>query len=209
MIPYGTRDLIITCVDPNEQQFQGILKLAGKIDQQHNVHAQQWDGRSLNLVRRRSLKRVLVSGHGADDHPALSGPPILRPQVLLLPSRTRLYLLACYQGRYRPQWARGTGVPVAQILASKGETESALSTCLLLHLMQEGMASVDRWFPGWLHVNNYLQPHFPEFRRLYRHFHEQPLPTLEALSGAVDLSTVGTFLDIIKRYPQYLTDLLD
>ena len=75
----------------------------------------------------------------------------------------------CYQGRkqQRLTWAAGTGVDSNRVWGCAGETESALSTCLLLHLLDEGADSIDRWFPLWIRANDALRPHFPTIRAVY------------------------------------------
>ncbi len=117
----------------------------------------------------------------------------------------------CSQGEkeHFRSWAEGTGLPENRILGSDDETESALSTCLLLNLLEDGPESIDRWFPAWLASNAYLRLHFPMIRKLYRECGRDPLKTLSELSRRIDLTPAADFLAVCRKYPEYLFDLLE
>ena len=212
-IPYGIIGLLISCFDHHLKQFQGILKIAQILKAQQDLFFLGWDGNRLNLVRRRKLTRVLISGHGTESLPRFDGnsDKPFTPKELQLPVSAKLYLMGCFQGKdtFRKDWAKGTGISQNMVWGSDGETESALSTCLLLHLMEEGLDSIDCWFPEWIESNAYLRPYFPIARSLYRKHNQNPIHTLEELARIVDLTPVKEFLSVCWKYPQYLSDLLD
>ena len=65
-IPYGTRYLLITCSDPADRQFRGIAEACSLLAKTDGVHHLPWDGEALVLSRRRTLRWVVISGHGAE-----------------------------------------------------------------------------------------------------------------------------------------------
>ncbi|UCF97092.1 MAG: hypothetical protein JSV89_18250 [Spirochaetaceae bacterium] len=212
-VPYGTRSLYISCSD--DKQFGGIRRLIHKLGGQHGAHPFDWKGGHLDLAGRRVLQRVLISGHGNGDSAGfeLSSARSLRPCSLSLPRRTGLYLMGCYQGgkRRRLAWAAGTGVAADRVFGNGGETESALSTCLLLHLLEGGPASLDRWFCLWMRCNDAARPYFPIIRSTYARTGADPLAALAQLKaeGALDdvFREFADFLSVIQRQPAYLADL--
>ena len=115
-IPYGTRYLLITCSDPADRQFRGIAEACSLLAKTDSMHHLPWDGEALVLSRRRTLRWVVVSGHGAERTAWISDGDRrrLHPQDLELPPGVDLYLLACYQGRpeTREGWAEETGAEV-------------------------------------------------------------------------------------------------
>ncbi len=210
-VPYGTHSLFVTCNDREEKQFRGISRLLRRLSAARDTCTLSWPGGSLELGARRVLSRVLVSGHGSEDLPGfgLASGAGLRPGSLSLPRYAHLYLMGCFQGRedWLLSWARGSGVPRERVFGSDGETESALSTCLLLHLLEEGVAAVDRWFPVWSSCNSALRPYFPRIRQVYARLGADPRATLAELAGIEAVSAYAEFLAVIERYPQYLTGL--
>jgi hypothetical protein len=154
-IPFGTRNLFIRCSD--DKQFGGILRLLEELKRSPASYSLEWTGVPADLSRRRVLRRVLISGHGSPDQAGfeLESAQALRPRDLRLPVESNLYLMGCYQGAesQRLGWVTGSGVDVERVWGCAGETESALSTCLLLHLLEDGTESIDRWFPGGLYPN--------------------------------------------------------
>ena len=65
-IPYGTRYLLLTCAGPADRQFRGIAEACSMLARTDDVHHLPWDGEALILSRRRTLRWVVVSGHGAE-----------------------------------------------------------------------------------------------------------------------------------------------
>jgi len=213
-VPFGTRSLFIGCSD--DKQFGGILKLLQELNGSSGSHLLDWRGVPTDLSRRRVLQRVLISGHGSPTQAGfeLGSVQELKPCDLRLPGNAGLYLMGCYQGgkQQRLTWAAGTGVDSIRVWGCAGETESALSTCLLLHLLEEGADSIDRWFPLWIRANDALRPHFPTVREVYARRGADPLAALADLKAAGNLDALfrefDEFLAVITRRPTYLTDLI-
>lgn len=208
--PYGTRCLVITCFDHRQPQFAGIRRLAAELARRPGLFALDWRGGSLLLGRRRALATLLVSGHGAAGRARLNADGVpLTPDCLRLPPRARLYLAACYQGgpAQRRAWAEAAGLETERVRGHEGETDSALSTCLFLHLLAEGPECLGRRFEEWRRANRYLSPHFPRLRRLYAELGGDPLATLSALGAEVDLAPVADFIAVCRDYPGYLRGL--
>ncbi len=215
-VPYGTRSLFITCADSKEKQFRGIHQLLRQLAEHTASYLLDWRGGVLDLDGRRVLVRVLISGHGHENTAGfeLSSKRGLRPQDLRLPHTTKLYLVGCFQGReaLRKNWALGTGVAPDGVCGCKEETESALSTCLLLHLLEGGIDAIDQWFGPWMLCNDALRPYFPAIRTSYSRHGANPLATLVDLraSGVLTESfrDFDEFFRVIDRHPAYLTDLV-
>ena len=213
-IPFGIRNLYIRCSDG--KQFSGILRLLQELNRIPGSHVLDWPGGPKDLSRRRVLQRVLISGHGSLSEAGfeLGSAGQLRPADLLLPINTSLYLMGCYQSRNKQHlaWSAGTGVSPNRIWGCSGETESALSTYLLLHLLEDGADSIDRWFPVWRRCNDAFRPHFPLIREVYDRMGADPLATLAHLKEEGQLNVLfrkfDEFLDVISRSPSYLTDLM-
>jgi hypothetical protein len=214
LIPSGTSSLLLCCAPDGEAQFSGIRGLLAELGNARQASFQEWAGSRLDLHRRRSLRRVLICGHGSEEEAAFGSPepaarPRLTPGQMRVPAGCRLYLMGCYQGREgaRRAWAAGTGAAMDSVLGSEGETESALSTCLLLHLLEDGAESLDRWFPMWIACNTKLRPLFPSIRTLYREHAGDPLKVLLALRGNDLVREQWRFLEAVERYPQFLSGL--
>jgi hypothetical protein len=213
-VPFGTRSLFIGCSD--DKQFGGILKLLRELDGSPGSHLLDWRGVPEDLSRRRVLQRVLISGHGSPTQAGfeLGTAQELKPSDLRLQDRVRLYLMGCDQGREKQRlaWAAGTGVDADRLWGCAGETESALSTCLLLHLLEDGAESIDRWFPLWIRCNEAFRPHFPMIREVYARTGADPIAALADLKAAGNLNALfrefDEFLAVITRRPDYLTDLI-
>jgi hypothetical protein len=213
-VPLGTRTLYIRC--SYEQQFGGILRLLQELSRAPASYLLDWRGGSENLSRRLVLQRVIISGHGSPIQAGfeLGSSRELRPSDLRLPGNTCLYLMGCYQGRNRQRlaWASGIGVHPDLVQGCSGETESALSTCLLLHLLEEGADSIDRWFPVWRRCNDAFRPHFGVIREVYARMGADPLAALGYLKAEGRLDVLfrdfDEFLAVISRKPAYLTDLM-
>ena len=212
-IPFGTRNLFVRCSD--DQQFRGILRLLQELQTSPGSHSLTWMGAAADLSRRRVLRRVLISGHGSPNQAGfeLDTARALKPGDLRLPGQSSLYLMGCYQGRQRQRigWAMGTGVDTKRVWGCTGETESALSTCLLLHLAEDGVESIDRWFPAWIRCNDGARPFFPLIREVYTQTGADPIAALGELKAAGNLDALfrefEEFLAVINRRPAYLTDL--
>jgi hypothetical protein len=69
------------------------------------------------------------------------------------------------------------------------------------------MDSLESWFGEWIRCNDYLRSHFPVLRALYRQQGGRPLATLVAFTARVDLTPIDSFIDISRRFPDYLTGL--
>jgi hypothetical protein len=202
--------LLIACTDPEEKQFAGLRRLMARLagESKGLLHL-EWSGAALDL-RRRRLGPVLVSGHGAPDQAAFRGPAgSLTPDKLRLPQQARLYLLGCHQGRpeLRRAWAEGTGLADERVRGPEGETESAFSTCLLLHLLEKGMAELEGWFTAWLRCNAELEKYFPLLRAAYEGCGGNPLCAWDRLSMLPALQAHRVFLSAALRHPEYLAGL--
>jgi len=214
VIPTATVSLLLGCAPAGEAQFSGIRRLLEELGREKGACFREWDGERLALGRRRSLKRVLVFGHGSEREAGFASPepasrPRLTPASLRLPGCCRLFLIGCHQGRenLRRAWAEGTGTEAEAVLGSEGETESALSTCLLLHLLEDGLGAVDRWFSHWIRCNDALRPLFPRLRSLYGELAGDPLEVLSILRAESGVQEHWEFLEVIERHPQYLKGL--
>ena len=207
-IPHGTRYLLLTCSDPSDRQFRGVASACGLLAYTEGVHQLAWDGDPLALGRRRTLRWVVVSGHGAERTARVSDGHRRRllPRDLALPPGVDLYLLACYQGReeIRDRWVKETD---GDVHGCEGETESVLSTLLLLGLLDDGLESIGRWFGRWRQANDRLQPYFPEMRRLYRAKGKDWPAALQAIRDVVDLGPFSDILAVAARRPEILSGL--
>jgi hypothetical protein len=214
IVPFGIRNLFIRCSD--DKQFRGILRLLQEMKRSPDSHSLEWTGGATDLSRRRVLGRVLISGHGSPNQAGfeLDSAGALKPGDLRLPGQSNLYLMGCYQGRQRQRlsWALGTGVDPKRVWGCAGETESALSTCLLLHLLEDGAESLDRWFPVWIRCNDAARPFFPLIREVYAQTGADPIAALAELRAERNLDALFRefegFLGVVTRRPAYLTDLL-
>ena len=212
--PAGISNLLIGCCGESERQFSGIRRLLALLGKLPGTFLLPWGSGRLDLHRRRRLVRVLVAGHGREGSPGFQGPdPLsaepLTPECLHLPPRTWLFLMGCYQGadEFKRKWAEGTGASPDRIQGSAGETESALSTCLLLHLLEQGIESLERWFPEWIRCNAALEPFFSSLRESYRVNCGDPLATWEAIRTLPAVQPFQDFLSIGTRRPEFLTGL--
>jgi hypothetical protein len=213
-MPPGIPNLLLSCAPAGEPQFSGIRRLLELLGGKPGAFFQEWIGNRLDLRRRRSLRRVLVCGHGSEEEAGFASPepasrPRLTPACLRVPDGCRLFLMGCHQGResMRRIWAGGTGAAPEAVLGSDGETESAISTCLLLHLLEDGTDSLDRWFPQWIRCNAALRPLFSDIRSLYQEQAADPLRVLRVLSARQPVREQWEFLEVIERYPEYLSGL--
>jgi len=215
-VPYGTRSLFITCAGGEEKQFRGIRRIFRNLAEDPASHLLEWRCGALDMDRRRVLARVLISGHGHESSAGfdLSSKRALRPRDLRLPHGAKLYLVGCFQGRehLRRSWALATGVALEGVYGCEGETESALSTCLVLHLLEGGIEAIDRWFGPWMRCNDALRPHFPAIRASYNRQGADPLAALVDLRASGLLADAfrdfDEFFNVIGRHPAYLTDLV-
>lgn len=208
-IPGGTASLFISCADPAQKQFAGIRRLMPLLAAAPAACFLDWPGEVLDLTRRKSLRWVLISGHGSDEEACITGKVSLEPADLRLPAKSLLYLLGCYQGRedLRRTWALSAGLSRQNVHGNEGETESALSTCLLLHLLEDGLDSLERWFAVWVRCNAALAPHFPAIRKLYEENASDALVTWQALRSLPAVQPYLDFVNIAQKYPEYLTGL--
>ena len=203
--------LLLSCSAPEEAQFAGIRRLMARVAVEcWDALYLEWRGEALEL--RRGISLAVVSGHGLSGEAGFLGPRAWRPlspALLRLPAGARLYLLGCYQGspRLRKSWAEGTGVAEEQVQGCEGETESAFSTCLLLHLQEEGWPALERWFPSWQRCNAELEPHFPTLRALYEDCGGDPLKAWQAARRLPALPPHQEFLGIAARHPEHLAGL--
>jgi hypothetical protein len=198
------KGLLLGCSE--EKQFAGLRRLMSRLaSESRSLTYLEWRGRELDF-RSRRLDRVLVSGHGEREAAAFRSPwGGLTPEKLRLPGRARLYLLGCYQGRpaLRGAWTAGTGA--RRVRGHDGETESALSTCLLLHVWEDGLSSLESWFTAWQRSNAELESHFPALRAAYAECAGDPLRVWEAIRGL--LEPHREFFGAALRHPEYLAGL--
>ena len=216
LIPYGTRYLIITCFHSDDRQFGGIYRVSRLFHKKKGTHHLLWQGGNLPLSGRKTLEWVAISGHGAENTARLSDGTgdenvnTLCPGDLTIPCRTHLFLLGCYQGKnaIRKQWSRETGINPDRLHACEGETESALSTLLLLNVLEHGEESLYYWFRRWLEANSHFQSHFLSMKALYKENRGNFMATIDRLSEQLDLMPFNDFLEAGKKYPQYLSGLI-
>jgi hypothetical protein len=210
-VPHGTRYLIVACSEPSDPQFRGIQEAGDLLGRLPQALKFPWNGKALALERRKVLRWILISGHGAEESARLSDGRnnALTPGDLLLPKGCGLYLLGCYQGKeyLKSQWAEATGGDHKRIHGCGGETESALSTLLLLNLLDDGPETIAHWFSRWIEVNDYLRSWFLIMRRTYREKRMDFLSSLKDIEGRVDLAPVEDFVSVGKRYPELLSNL--
>jgi hypothetical protein len=205
--------LLLSCSAPEEKQFAGVRSLMARLaaETRGALYA-EWRGQTLDFRRRRRLALALASGHGSRDEAAFLGPPgerCLTPGQLRLPAQAKLYLLGCYQGKpdLRRAWAAGTGIAVERVQGHDGETESALSTCLLLHLLEDGLEAVDGWFAAWRRCNADLEKHFPLLRAAYAECAGDPLLVWAKVRELPALRPHQEFVGAALRHPEYLAGL--
>ena len=210
-IGYSTRYLLISCHNPEEPQFRGIREVAGELEHTKGFCHFTWTGVKQDLRRRRVLTWVLISGHGSADFARLGDNQnmFINDQDIQLPPRADLYLLGCYQGRskLKKKWAQGSVIPESRVHGCPAETESALSTCLLLQLLKNGPQTMEYWYREWLNSNKLLKPHFPLLRRLYSLSAGDPVLTFNKLKGLIDMDPVMDFVKIAMEYPRALSEL--
>jgi hypothetical protein len=202
--------LLLGCADPEQKQFAGLRRLMSRLAAElPGLAYREWWGRTLHY-RWRRLRTVLISGHGARDRAAFRSPlGYLTPGSLRLPRGARLFLLGCHQGR--PEllraWAAGTGLAEERVRGHDGETESAISTCLLLHLLENGLSSLERWFTAWQRCNADLERHFPLLRAAYVECAADPLRAWERVRNLPAVEAHREFFGSGLRHPEYLTGL--
>jgi hypothetical protein len=203
--------LLLSCSAGGERQFAGIRRLmAGIAAECWDAVYLEWRGQALDL--RAGVALAVVSGHGLREEAGFLGPPAaqpLSPAGLRLASGASLYLLGCYQGGKdrKKAWAKGTGIAEERVHGCEGETESAFSTCLLLHLQEQGWPALERWFPPWQRCNADLEAHFPALRATYEECAGDPLKTWQAIRCLPALQPHLDFLGIAARHPEHLTGL--
>jgi hypothetical protein len=223
--PTGIRFLLISCFDGAEPQFRGIGRAIELLGRSAGFAHLPWASPPreessaparpglppASLQRRRALRWTLISGHGCEDRPRIGDnrARFLSAADLRLPAPSALYLAACYQGRpeLQARWSAACGVPPSRVYGCPTETDSLLSACLLLHLVEEGLTSIERWFPRWVQANTRLQPHFPLLRRIYLACRRDALLTLAEADNRLDLAPIRDFLQVIPRYPDLLSGL--
>ena len=210
-IPYGTRYLIITCFNSKDRQFRGIYEVSKLLKKCKGLYHYNWEGRELVLSRRRVLKWVVISGHGAKNYARLSDghKNRLHPKSLYFPRCIDLFLLGCYQGeeKIKRKCDRETGLCINQVHGSEDETESGLSTLFLLNVFEHGTDKAGLWFKSWIKANNYFSIWLPEIRSIYKANNLDFLVTLAKISQKVDLKPFEDFLLVGKKYPLYLSQL--
>jgi len=203
--------LFLGCAGPQEKQFSGLRRLMPRLAAElPGLAYREWQGRVLRCRWRRRLGTVLVSGHGARDRAAFRSPlGYLTPGSLSLPRGARLYLLGCHQGRpdLLRDWAAGTGLAEERVRGHDGETESAISTCLLLHLLEDGLSSLESWFGAWRRCNADLEKHFPLLRAAYADCAGDPRRAWERVCGLPAVEAHREFFGSGLRHPEYLTGL--
>ncbi len=203
--------LLLGCADPREKQFAGLRRLMSRLEAElPGLASREWRGRAVRCRWRRRLATVLISGHGSRDRAAFRSPSgYLTPGSLSLPPGAALYLLGCYQGRpeLRKAWAEGAGLAEERVHGCEGETESALSTCLLLHLLEDGLGSLESWFEAWRSCNADVEEHFPLLRAAYAECAGDPLRAWEKVRGLPAVEAHRDFFASGLRHPEYLTNL--
>ncbi len=201
--------LLIICCDDGEPQFRGIRAAAAELARRYAARhlTAPLDQRDRETMA--DAGSIIVCGHGAPDRPRIGTRHPLVPSAMDVGPSTTVYLLACHQGqpRLRTAWAAGCGLPRAGIKACPGETESALSTMLLVHLLRDGLEALPIRFNHWRAANTYLQPWFPRIRRAYERRGGDPVATLGDLEDVADLTRVHPFLKVVRTEPRYFQGL--
>jgi hypothetical protein len=204
--------LLVACARPDDPQFAGMRGALAALSASGAALVRQWDGGPLVLERGEAPAALVLAGHGSEELPGVGDGAGLRlgPEDVRCPGRTRLYLLACGQGRggLRAAWARGTGLAPSHVRGAEGETETLLSTLFVLHLARAGPADLDSLFGQWVLANRILRPFFPPARALYRAAGGDPLLVLSYLENAADLGPVRGFLGLAASSLEYLAGIL-
>jgi hypothetical protein len=178
----------------------------------------QWDGTRPVGGSTTLPPLLLLAGHGSEDRAAIGdgtgrslGPADLRGALCPGPPPSAgLYMLACSQGRpdLAASWASGSGLPEARVHGAEAETETLLSTLLVLHLAREGPGALPRLFAQWVLANRIIRPLFGPARALYGRTGGDPLAVLAWLEGEADLGPVRGFLALAASSTEYLAGLL-
>ncbi|HUV08072.1 MAG TPA: hypothetical protein VMX75_10115 [Spirochaetia bacterium] len=227
-LPQEAENLLVTCFNRQDGQFRGVWEVCQMLSGRPGCCHITFKDQNMLLSGRKNLGWVLLSGHGVRDEARVGddrGGGITPPR-LRLPPGAHLLLLCCYQGRedLRSVWARQTGAKEERVWGSSGETESALSTLYLLHLLEGerlpdndgrpdyGGQPVDDdralyWFRRWIQANAYYRSHFPRARKLYRETGGDFLKTLDLLRTAVDTDRFEDFFSPAERYMEFLDRL--
>ncbi len=204
--------LLVACARAEDPQFAGLHRALAALSASGAARVLRWDGGPLAFRGGEAPAALLLAGHGREDLPGVGDGDGcgLGPQGLRCPSRTRLYLLACGQGRdeLRAGWARGTGLSPSRVRGAEGETETLLSTLFVLHLARAGPAGLDALFDQWVLANRIVRPFFPAARALYRAAGGDPLLVLSYLERAADLEPVRGFLALAPSCVEYLAGIL-
>ncbi len=204
-IPYGTRYLILSCFNKNDKQFKGIKETAEKLAKAKSVYFTYWNNKKLLLNRRRVLKYVIVTGHGDSNNAGFSYKNIiLKPDDIKLNTNTKLILLGCFQGekRIKEEWINKTGAK--SVLGATGESESALTTLFFLNLLNSSLSNIENWTNKWIKANDYLRPHFINFRKIYKLKNTNFIKLVQTVTN---LKPIEAFLKVGEKYYNYLMNL--
>ncbi|MCD6120493.1 MAG: hypothetical protein J7K04_01490 [Spirochaetales bacterium] len=217
MIPDTTKILFITCYSEKDKQFNGISHILNILSSKKESYRIKWqDSRQevLNLASLNSLENIIISGHGAAERPAVTDNHgfYLTAGNIIVPTRAEVYLLCCFQGRYKilKQWADTLHIPQSRITGCASETETALSTLFFMHLLKYGTDSIHYAFNIWCRMNEYLEPHFKSLRSLYKSTEGDPLKTIKIFTDNFKFSRreeFKKFIDTAREYPEFLEDL--
>jgi hypothetical protein len=212
IIPYATRYLIINCYRPDNALFKGLYRVSRMFMKLRYCRCLNYTNETtIDLRKRRNLGTVLISGHGGRDGARMTDGADTRlyPWNLLLPPNTRLFLLGCHQGMPAriTEWAGGTGVDPANIHGAAGETETALSTLCLLGVLEDGIATLEKWFTRWIEANEYFRPWFALMRETYRAQGRVFASAIAEIGRLIDLGPFGDMLSAGMKHPEYLDNM--
>lgn len=202
----------MACAGTADRQFAGLRRAVAVLEAAGAVAVRRWDGGPLAVPPDRAPAALVIAGHGCEEAAGVGDGTgrRLEPAGLACPSSTRLYLLACSQGRsdLRAAWARGTGRDPRRVRGAEGETETLLSTLFVLHLVREGPPGLGRLFGQWVLANRIIRPLFIPARALYAATGGDALAVLAWLERAADLSPVRGFLRLAASSTEYLCGLV-
>jgi len=208
----NVRILVVACFRPSDPQFRGMGRMVAETGWPAGCRAVPWNGRPLRLAGRKTLRSLLLLGHGATDAARIGdgGERFLSPDRLSLPREAGLYLIGCSQGRggIASQWARGAGLAQERVFGCGGETESLLSTLLVAAVRFRGPDGLEAAFRDWRLLNDIARPWFPEARALYAACGGKPGPVLSFYARRIDLAPFRAFLAPTGERPEYFSDLM-
>jgi len=204
------RILLVSCYGDSEPQFRGILTAATELLRRGRIMHARAPLPCNPTNPEQKASEVILCGHGSPDSPQVGTARIVTPAELRPFAPLRVYLLCCHQGRrdIRSSWASGSGLPVERVMGHAEETESALSTMFVTHLLYDKPPRLDELFEQWRRANSYLAPWFSFIRSTYQDTKGDALATMLRVEQTVDLSPVRPYVEVVRSFPRYFDGLI-